>query len=90
MLPLFVHMNAASGWRCGAERGGVIDEKIRPSYVGKPLPVSGIMVLHDPLDWALEAQVVVDVLRGGDLPSLFPTPAVDCLLSRGLPQPRIL
>lgn len=24
------------------------------------------MVLHDPLDWALEAQVVVDVLRGGD------------------------
>ncbi len=23
------------------------------------------MVLHDPLDWALEAQVVVDVLRGG-------------------------
>lgn len=25
------------------------------------------MVLHDPLDWALEAQVVVDVLRGGAL-----------------------
>lgn len=30
-----------------------------------PRPVSAIMVLHDPLDWALEAQVVVDVLRGG-------------------------
>lgn len=28
-------------------------------------PVSAVMVLHDPLDWALEAQVVVDVLRGG-------------------------
>ncbi|CAM9116595.1 unnamed protein product [Pylaiella littoralis] len=33
-----------------------------------PRPVSAIMVLHDPLDWALEAQVVVDVLRGGDPP----------------------
>lgn len=31
----------------------------------RPRPVSAIMVLHDPLDWALEAQVVVDVLRGG-------------------------
>ncbi|CAM9883772.1 unnamed protein product [Chrysoparadoxa australica] len=27
--------------------------------------VEAIMVLHDPLDWALEIQVVVDVLRGG-------------------------
>ncbi|CAM9191195.1 unnamed protein product, partial [Hapterophycus canaliculatus] len=33
-----------------------------------PRPVSAVMVLHDPLDWALEAQVVVDVLHGGDPP----------------------
>lgn len=33
----------------------------------QPRPVSAIMVLHDPLDWALEVQVVVDVLRGGDV-----------------------
>ena len=31
----------------------------------QPRPVSAIMVLHDPLDWALEVQVVVDLLRGG-------------------------
>lgn len=36
----------------------------------KPRPVSAIMVLHDPLDWALEVQVVVDVLHGGDVVSL--------------------
>ncbi|CAB1105712.1 unnamed protein product [Ectocarpus sp. CCAP 1310/34] len=34
----------------------------------RPRSVSAVMVLHDPLDWALEAQVVVDVLRGGDPP----------------------
>ena len=28
-------------------------------------PVDAIMTLHDPLDWAVEAQIVVDVLRGG-------------------------
>ncbi|KAG5181341.1 HAD-like domain-containing protein [Tribonema minus] len=31
-------------------------------------PVEAVMVLHDPLDWALEAQVVTDVLRGGSPP----------------------
>ncbi|CAN0005956.1 unnamed protein product [Ectocarpus fasciculatus] len=34
----------------------------------RPRSVSAVMVLHDPLDWALEAQVVVDVLRGGEPP----------------------
>eukprot|EP00904_Undaria_pinnatifida_P009049 jgi/Undpi1/5274/HiC_scaffold_2.g00555.m1 len=34
----------------------------------QPRPVSAIMVLHDPLDWALEVQVVVDLLRGGTPP----------------------
>jgi hypothetical protein len=28
-------------------------------------PVAAVMTLHDPLDWAVEAQVLVDVLRGG-------------------------
>jgi hypothetical protein len=31
-------------------------------------PVAAVMTLHDPLDWAVEAQVLVDVLRGGASP----------------------
>ena len=39
----------------------------RKSHNEQPRPVSAILVLHDPLDWALEVQVVVDVLRGGNM-----------------------
>eukprot|EP00903_Cladosiphon_okamuranus_P011989 g11258.t1 len=44
-------------------------------------PVSAVMVLHDPLDWALEAQVVVDVLRGGDPPGSGGTPQTPMYIS---------
>lgn len=45
----------------------------RRTKIDRPAPVSAVMVLHDPLDWALETQVVCDVLRGG----------VACILHRG-------
>lgn len=39
-----------------------------PGEGKEPRPVSAILVLHDPLDWLLEAQVVTDVLKGGNPP----------------------
>lgn len=41
------------------------DTRMRRRHDKAPRPVSAILVLHDPLDWLLEAQVVTDVLRGG-------------------------
>jgi HAD superfamily hydrolase (TIGR01456 family) len=42
-----------------------IDVPVRKPLPNREAPIAAVMVLHDPNSWGLEAQVALDVLRGG-------------------------